>query len=185
MSRTIKYAILVLMIVLFSKPVLSQEKEKTKMKWYSIEEAVELNNHTRKKKKFFVDVFTDWCGWCKKMDANTFTDPVIAAYMTEHFWPVKLDAETKDTITINGQVYVNPRPDARRSSHQLAIAILNRRMSYPSFAFLDENVKLITVLPGYNPPEKLEPVLHFIAEEAYKEESFQDFLQTFQGSFNK
>jgi thioredoxin-related protein len=119
------------------------------------------------------------------MDANTFSDPVIAEYMTEHFWPVKLDAETKDTITINGQVYVNPRPGTRRSSHQLAIAILNRRMSYPSFAFLDENVKLITVLPGYNPPEKLEPVLHYIAEEAYKEESFQDFLQTFEGSFNK
>ncbi len=184
MLKNSKYAVVLLLLVLFSKPAPAQEKS-SKMKWYGIEEAVALNNKTRKKKKFFVDVYTQWCGWCKKMDANTFSDPVIAEYMTEHFWPVKLDAETKDTITINGQVYVNPRPDTRRSSHQLAIAILNRRMSYPSFAFLDENVKLITVLPGYNPPEKLEPVLHYIAEEAYKEESFQDFLQTFEGSFNK
>jgi thioredoxin-related protein len=58
-------------------------------------------------------------------------------------------------------------------------------MSYPSFAFLDQDIKLITVLPGYNTPEKLEPVLHFIAEEAYKKESYQDYFSGFKGSFGE
>ena len=183
MVKILQYTIVVLLIIILSKPGLSQEK--AKMKWYSIEEAVELNKKKKNRKKIFVDLYTDWCGWCKKMDANTFADPVIVEYMTENFWPVKLDAETSDTITINGQQYVNPKPGARRSSHQLAVALLQGKMSYPSFAFLDEEVKLITVLPGYNPPEKLKPVLHYIAGGAYKEESYQDFFSNFKGSFGE
>jgi thioredoxin-related protein len=179
-SKTFK-TLTAITLLFLSTTILAQES--AKIKWYSIEEAVELNK--KKKKKFFVDLYTDWCGWCKKMDANTFTDPVIAAYMNEHYWPVKFDAESSEPVTVNGQEFVNPNPGGRRSSHQLAIALLNGKMSYPSFAFLDQEVKLITVLPGYNPPEKLEPVLHFIVDEAYKNESFQEFQATFKGSFNK
>lgn len=167
-------------LVFMGATIIAQEK--AEIKWYTIEEAVELNK--KKKKKFFIDLYTDWCGWCKKMDANTFTDPIIAQYMNENFWPVKFDAESSEPVTVNGQEFVNPNPNKRRSSHQLAVALLNGKMSYPSFAFLDQEVKLITVLPGYNPPEKLEPVLHFIAEEAYKDETFQEFQGKFESSFH-
>jgi thioredoxin-related protein len=183
MIKTIQYTIAVFLIILLSLPAMSQEPKK--IKWYSIEEAAALNKKKKNKKKIFVDLYTSWCGWCKKMDSNTFTDPVIVEYMNDNFWPVKLDAETSDTITINGQQYVNPKPGARRSSHQLAVALLQGKMSYPSFAFLDEEIKLITILPGYNPPEKLEPILHYIGEGAYKEESYQDFISNFKGSFKE
>ena len=183
MIKTIRYTTAIFLIILFSLPALSQEQKK--IKWYSIEEAAELNKKKKTKKKIFIDLYTSWCGWCKKMDSNTFADPVIVEYMNENFWPVKLDGETSDTINIKGQQYINPKPGARRSSHQLAVALLQGKMSYPSFAFLDEEVKLITILPGYNPPEKLEPILHYIAEGAYKEESFQDFISNFKGSFKE
>ena len=179
MMKYVLTSIFLLPIFLFSTQINAQET--AKIKWYSIEEAVELNK--KHKKKFFIDVYTDWCGWCKKMDASTFADPVIAAYMNEYFWPVKFDAESKEPISINGTKYINPTPDKRRSTHQLAVALLNRKLSYPSFTFLDEEVKMITVLPGFNPPEKLEPVLHFIAKGAYKKESFEQFQQNFKGSF--
>ena len=32
-----------------------------------------------------VDVYTDWCGWCKKMDKETFNHPVIAKYINENY----------------------------------------------------------------------------------------------------
>ena len=160
-----------------------QAQQETKIKWYTMEEAIALNK--KHPKKFFVDLYTDWCGWCKKMDSGTFTDPVIAKYMNDNYWPVKFDAEGSEPITVNGNTYVNPNPGKSRSTHQLAVALLNGKMSYPSFAFLDQEVKLITVLPGYNTPEKIEPVLHFIVEEAYKKESFQDYQATFKGSFVK
>ncbi len=177
---------LLLTFLFYSVPVVDiAAQTNEQIKWYTIEEAVEMNNaaKNKSKKKFFVDVYTDWCGWCKKMDQNTFTDPVIAKYLNENFWPVKFNAESSEPVTISGQTYVNPNPGTRRSAHQLAIALLNKRLSYPSFAFLDQEVKLITVLPGYNTPEKLEPVLHYIATEAYKDQTFDQFKATFKGSF--
>jgi len=176
MKNTIT-GLIIIMLSLIAINLSAQEK----VKWYTFEEAMELNK--KKPKKIFVDLYTDWCGWCKKMDAETFTDPIIAKYLNENFYPIKFDAESSEPVTINGNEYVNPNPGKRRSSHQLAIALLNGKMSYPSFAFLDQEVKLITVLPGYNTPEKLEPVLHYIVQEAYKETSFQDFQSKFKGSF--
>lgn len=164
-----------------------QAQHTAEIRWYTMSEAIEVNEKSRNKnkRKFFIDVYTDWCGWCKRMDQTTFKDPVIVKYLNENFWPVKFNAESSDPVTINDQTYVNPNPGARRSAHQLAIALLNRRLSYPSFAFMDEEVKLITVLPGYNTPEKLEPVLHYIATEAYLEMTFDQFQATFKGSFGE
>lgn len=181
MKKTSASLLIVIIFLTFTLKIKAQEPPK--IKWYSIQEAVELNK--KKKKKFFIDVYTDWCGWCKKMDASTFTDPVIVKYMNENYYPVKFDAESKDPININGQEYVNTNPATKRSTHQLAVALLSGKLSYPSFVFLDEEVKLITVLPGFNPPEKLEPVLHYIEEEAYKKQTFESFSSGFKGSFVK
>jgi len=181
MKRFTAYSLILIILLVLSPKIKAQDAPK--ITWYSIEEAVELNK--KKKKKFFVDVFTEWCGWCKKMDASTFIDPVIVKYMNEHYYAVKFDAESKEPISINGQEYVNTNPATKRSTHQLAVALLNGKLSYPSFVFLDEEVKLITVLPGFNPPEKLEPVLHYIQDEAYKKQTFDSYMSGFKGSFTK
>jgi len=183
MKNLVLLAFVLIISTQFYQPVKAQDAPK--VKWYTVEEAVEMNNKAKSKdkKKFFIDVYTDWCGWCKKMDQNTFTDPVIVKYLNDNYWPVKFNAESSAPVTINGQTYVNPNPGAKRSTHQLAVALLNKKLSYPSFAFLDQEVKLITVLPGYNTPDKLEPVLHFIIAEAYKTQTFDQFKATFKGSF--
>lgn len=181
MKKTTAYSLVLIILLSFSAKIKAQDAPK--ITWYSIEEAIELNK--KKKKKFFIDVYTDWCGWCKKMDASTFVDPVIVKYMNEHYYAVKFDAESKDSVSVNGQEYINTNPGTKRSTHQLAVALLNGKLSYPSFVFLDEEVKLITVLPGFNPPEKLEPVLHYIEDEAYKEKTFESYMSGFKGSFTK
>ncbi len=71
------------------------------------------------------------------MDASTFVDPVIVKMMNENFYAVKLDAEQKDTIWFQDNAFVNPNPEGRKSSHQMAQALLKGKMSYPSFVFLN------------------------------------------------
>jgi thioredoxin-related protein len=149
------------------------------VKWYSFEEAYKLNK--KKPKKTFVDVYTDWCGWCKKMDAETFANPTIAKYMNDNFYCVKLDGERKDTVRLDGQVYVNPNPTGRRSSHQLAVELLKGKMSYPSCVFLNEKGQKITSVAGYQGARDFEGVIKYFGTDAYLKSTWEEFRATFKG----
>ena len=87
------------------------------------EEAVQKASTEASPKKLFIDVYTDWCGWCKKMDKDTFQNAEVAAYMSENFYMVKLDAEQKEPIEFKGKTY-NFVATGRRGYHELAAALL-------------------------------------------------------------
>lgn len=125
-----------------------------------------------------IDVYTDWCGWCKKMDAETFNHPVIAEYINEHFYPVKFNAESTDSILFGGKVFKNENLGPR-SSHQFAIALLQGKMSYPSVAYLDGNLQLLGTIPGFFTAKDLEPLLNFIAEGKYASTTMEEYQKTF------
>ena len=146
--------------------------------WYTFQQAYDLCK--TKPKKVFVDVFTEWCGWCKKMDATTFKDPKIIKLMNKYFYAVKLDAEMKDTITMDSTKFVNPNPNASRSPHQLAVALLNSQMSYPTTVYLSEKFALLSQpVPGYQTTESLEPILVFLGEELYNKQTWADFSKNY------
>jgi thioredoxin-related protein len=168
----------VMLLIAFTfiiNPVVAQEK----IEWMTFEEAVEKAN--KKPKHIFIDVYTDWCGWCKKMDASTFVDPVIVELMNKHFYAVKLDAEQKDTIRFMDTDFVNPNPAGRRSSHQLAAALLKGKMSYPSFVFLNAETEWLTVINGYVKSPELEKVLTYFGKEVYESQTWEDFTADFVG----
>ncbi|MEL6926038.1 MAG: DUF255 domain-containing protein [Bacteroidota bacterium] len=122
----------------------------SKIHWYSIEEA--LAEHQKTNKKIFIDMYTDWCGWCKVMDKKTFTDPNVIRYLNEHFIAVKFNAEQPDPVLFNGRTY-QYMPVGRRGVHGLAYELLDQRASYPSFVLLSENLTRIGIIKGYKAPE--------------------------------
>ena len=156
-------------------------QESKKIKWYSFEEAVELNK--KHPKKIFVDVYTSWCGWCKKMDVTTFSHPDVVEYMNKHYYSVKLNAESSDTIVYQGNVYVNLKPGVRRSSHQFAVALLQGKMSYPSYVFLNEKFQLLSVVPGYLSVQRYEPIIKYFGEDFHLSKSWADYQKTFINKF--
>lgn len=147
-----------------------------KVKWYTFEEAIELNKTAQR--KIFIDVYTDWCGWCKKMEATTFNDPVISKILNDEYYAVRFNAETVDTIGFGGKQFIN-EGGRSRSPHQLAVALLQGKMSYPSIAYLNEDNQLLTSVPGYYSADRLEPILKFFAEDAFKSQSFEEFQKSF------
>lgn len=153
--------------------------DQPKIKWYSIEEAVALN--AREPRKIFIDVYTDWCGWCKRMDATTFTDPEVVAYMNKHYYPVKLNAETNKEIVLGDKKYVNPNPNGRRSSHQLAVSLLDGKMSYPSYVFLNEKNEKLTVVKGYLKVPDFKPIISYFGSNAYLSSEWEEY----KASYNK
>jgi len=147
------------------------------VKWYSFLEAVALNE--KAPRKILIDVYTDWCGWCKVMDKETFQDPVIAKILSEKFYPVKFNAESKDPITFENHTFVNSGTGSR-PVHQLAAALLNGKMSYPSIVFMNEKNQLITAVPGFQKPQEMEPLLMFIYNSLYeKGVNFQEYSKNY------
>lgn len=141
--------------------------------WLTWEEAVALNK--TQPKKIFVDVYTEWCGWCKKMDKSTFKDPVIADYMNKHFYAVKLDAEQKADINFNGHTFKFVRPKSGRGMHALAYSLLDGKMSFPSFVLLDQKYNRIMMAPGFQQVEDLEAKLSYAAGEHYLNQQWQTY----------
>ena len=64
---------------------------------------IELNKTNPK--PILIDVYTDWCGFCKKMDKETYANNVIANYINEHFYAIKLNGEGKEDIKYKGHTY--------------------------------------------------------------------------------
>jgi len=151
---------------------------KAAIKWYQFEEALALNNKYPKK-KIFIDVYTDWCGWCKKMDASTFKDSAIVAYMNEKYYAVKFNAETKDTISINGRNYINMNPNEKRGAHQIAADLLQGKLSYPSYVFLNEIGSKMSVENGFKPVGEFYPVLRYFGDNEYVNMPYSEYRQKF------
>ena len=173
------YLIIFLFTLLSSPSLFSQESNANKkIEWMDIETAQEkLKEEPR---KLIVDVYTSWCGWCKKMDAGAFSHPTVVEYINKNYYAVKLNAETKKEISFKGQVYVNPNPEQRRPTHQLAsIAAVNGRIGYPTIVYIDENLDLLSQVPGYLDAKGIEPIIHFFAEEAYKTMTYDEYIAQF------
>jgi thioredoxin-related protein len=168
--------ILSLSIITVIHAFTQEPEEKAKVKWYTIEEAIELNKE--EPKKIMIDVYTDWCGWCKKMDKTTFGHPVIAKFLNKNYYPVKFNAESTKPVTFGGQTFVNENTGPR-STHQFAIALLQGKLSYPSIAYLNENLELLAAVPGYQTPERIEPLLNYISEEKYKSITLEEYQKDF------
>jgi thioredoxin-related protein len=148
-------------------------QEKATVKWYTIEEVQEMvKNEPR---KIYIDMFTDWCGWCKVMDKKTFTDDNIVEHLNNNFYAVKFDAEGKENVVFKNETF-KFIAQGSRGYHELAATLMQGEMSYPTSVFLDESLNVISPLPGYYPPEKLQPILEFIGEDHYKTTNYEQFL---------
>lgn len=149
-----------------------------RVNWLTWEQAVEKN--AVEKRKILVDVYTDWCGWCKKMEASTFSTEWIADYINENYYPVKFNAEQKEEINHNGKSYKYISNFGRRGYHELAAEIMNGRMSYPTIVFIDENVNVIQPIPGFQDAKTFEMIMVYFAENHYKNVPWQKFTRMFQ-----
>ncbi|MBC7885476.1 MAG: DUF255 domain-containing protein [Saprospiraceae bacterium] len=148
-----------------------------KIKWVSWEEAIEKSK--KDKKKIFIDVYTEWCGWCKKMDKSTFSEDHIARYMNENYYAVKFDAEMNSPVLLKGTEYKFVK-NGTKGYHELAVHLLQGQMSYPSMVFLDEEFNMIQAIPGYQDVQKFEMIITYFGNNNHKSVPWHKYMQSFQ-----
>ena len=154
------------------KPAAKQAQQADVVHWYTWEQAAQLQ--TQHKRKLFVDVYTEWCGWCKHMDKTTFTDPDVVKMLNEQYYAVKLDAEQKTDIVFQNTVFKYVKV-GNTGYNELASSLLKEKMSFPTTVFLDEDYKLIQVLPGFLEPKVFKTIAKYFGGDFYKNTAWEEF----------
>ncbi len=165
---------IILAVVLFIGMISVKAQE---IKWVSFEKALELNKETPK--PILVDLYTDWCGWCKRMDNTTYRNKVIIDFINKNYYAVKLDGEGKKDIKYKGRTFRYVQRGTAKY-HELAAAIMNGRMSFPSTAFFNDKRQLVQTIPGYLQTKEFEKILAYFSADAYKKTPWKDFQKNFQ-----
>ncbi len=153
--KNLSLLFLLLSIFVSCKP--AAQESSTEINWVSLEEAQAMT--AKAPRKILVDVYTPWCGPCKKMDKQTFKDPDVIQYINQNFYAVKFNAESSEAVDFKGKAFANPNYDAtrnkmaRNSPHELT-RFLNIR-AYPTLVLLDEELEVTERLKGYKTVEKL------------------------------
>lgn len=133
--------------------------------WLPWEQAA--TKQKEEKRKVLLNIYTNWCRWCSRMDETTFGDPRIAAYVNEKYYAVKFDAEYKEDITFQGKTYKYVR-NGKTGYHELAAELLNDRLSFPAVVILDEDWQTIQTIMGFKPPSSFECIVTYFGSNQYK-----------------
>ncbi len=149
------------------------------IKWYTIEQAMKLRE--KEPKPLLIDVYTDWCYWCKVMMNTTFTNPNIAGYINQNFYAVRFNAEGKDTVKFRDTTYYS-----RGKTHDFAYKLLGRSIMYPTVVYIDVDFNQI-VVPGALKTNEIEGILVFFTESVSRTKTvgIEDFRQDFDKTFYK
>ncbi len=171
MNRLIKISV----ILIFSLISLSSFAQK-KINWLTWEQMIEKQK--TEKRKVIIDLYTDWCGWCKRMDKTTFENPVIVDYINKHYYAVKFNAERREDVKYGGVVYKYVR-SGRHGYNEFAAALTQNHLSYPTYVFLTEDIYLLQVIPGYQDAKIFEYILNFYGDDYYKTTPWEKFEKEF------
>lgn len=154
-----------------------QAQIKETIHWYTMEQVETLAK--KEKRKIMVDIYTDWCGWCKHMDKMTFAQQHIAHYINENYYAVKLNAEQRENITFKNHTYKFVS-QSKVGFNELAAELLKGQMSYPSTIFLDEDFNLIQAFQGFLQSEQFEIIITYFGADNYKKIPWTRYEKTYQ-----
>jgi thioredoxin-related protein len=148
-----------------AKPVV--ETAPVKIVWLSYDEG--LAKAKSENKPILIDFTASWCGWCKRMDKETFSDPQVIQYITQNVVPVKVWGD--DTTRAGMVTYEGERMTQKALSSTYGVR------GFPTFWFLDPAAGKIGPAPGYKNKDSFMPLVEYVAGSHYKTTSYENFLK--------
>jgi len=132
--------------------------------WISYEEA--LKKGKLENKNIFIDFYTDWCGWCKRLDKDVYSDSGVKTVLAKYFVTSKVNGESNRRFKLED--------GTEQTEASLARDIFQVRY-YPNLWFLTPEGEKLSYIPGYVPKEKFVTILNFIRTKAYQTKTFEEF----------
>jgi thioredoxin-related protein len=175
--QKVKHLLLYLTIIIIcsaQKPASTTEH----IKWISLDEAVA--NMQKEKRPLLIDLYTDWCGWCKVMDKKTYSNKNVADYVGDKFYAVRINAETHDKITWNNKTYSF---NTGYRSNEFAVYLTNGRLEFPTTIFIPADGSGPQAIPGYMAPKDFELPVKYFGDGGYGKIPFEEYQKSFKPSW--
>lgn len=155
--------------------------QEANINWLTVEQLEE--KIAEEPRKVMVDIFTDWCTWCVKMDQSTFRNEHIVDYINRNFYAVKFDAEQKEDLVFQGENYSYVR-HGLRGYHELAVALTKGRLSFPTVVFLDEDLNNIQAIRGFQTALRFEQIMTYFANDYHKSMPWRKYSESYMPVMN-
>ena len=135
--------ILFALILIFTLQLIQAEpaQEEKKITWYSLEEGLPL---AKEQQKFiFIDFYTTWCGYCKKMDKDVFSKAEVIDLLNNDYIAVKVNGDSPKVLDIDG--YKISEKDLSHKEFKVT--------GYPTYWWLTPAGKKLHSQSGYAPAD--------------------------------
>ncbi|MEO6638854.1 MAG: DUF255 domain-containing protein [Ginsengibacter sp.] len=164
------------MLLMGSSKVNPTHREK--LAWMDMNElSTQLESQS---KPVLIDLYTNWCYWCKVMDKKTYANQKVIEYISDHFYPVKLNAESKEIVSWKEKKY---NYNDNYKINDFALYATSGQLGFPSTIIIpDEHSEPISI-PGFLEPKEIEPILKYFGEGKYKLQSYTVFKSTFKSTW--
>jgi len=106
-------------------------------------------------KPVLLNFYANWCGYCRKMENETFADRTVANVLQDSFVPIRLNSDKQPRISASYGV-----------------------RGLPFFWFLTAKAERIAALPGYIPSEMFVKYLRYIETDSYQKMDFETFMKS-------
>ena len=174
--QKLKLILLFCPIILFSFN--SRPYNDEKILWLKLDEV--STKVKEQNKPVLIDLYTDWCYWCKVMDKKTYSKAKVIQYINEHFYSAKINAETKDALNWNNKTYMY---NNNYRINDFAMFVTSGQLSFPTTVIItDENAVPIPVA-GFMEAKELELILRYFGDGDYKTKTFPEYQKTFRSSW--
>lgn len=136
----IKYLTLFISLFLCIQSNAQQTKSVNWLTFEQLEDSLAKNP-----KKVFIDFYTGWCTYCRKMDKKVFTKLEVIKVLNQDYYAVHFDAESTSEIVFGGHTLINNQIGKTRNPiHQIAqlLALRKGQFTAPTLVILDKDFKV-------------------------------------------
>lgn len=146
------------------KDVSSNVEESRDIDWMDLKFAQQ--KAVEQGKKIMVFVEAEWCGICRRMEREVFTDTDVLHQLRSSYVSVMIDVDSKSPQWFNGEEL-----SVRQLAQQFKVSAV------PTLLFVDEDGDVLAHQTGFVPAERMAALLTFIISDSFGRQSLEEYME--------